>query len=149
MTIILLERQRQIWRSAGNRYRDFKEQRETRAQQMGREGDWRYVEERDRIKLRLRRKGMSAAMTETMVSDAVADPMLGNVLLERIIADSQLMGVSFLITGADTARSICRVVIRSSALRVLGYGTGFLVSPRLLMTNKHRPALSSDRIPSH
>lgn len=137
MVTVNFERQRQIWRTAGDRYRRSKEQREDRAYHMRRDGDWRRVEEADRIKLRLRRKGMPAAMTETMVSDAMAEPMLGNVLLERIIADSQLMAVNFLITGADIARSVCRVVIRSSALRVLGYGTGFLVSPRLLMTNNH------------
>ncbi len=137
MATVFFERQRQIWRKAGDRYRKCKQQREDRANHMGRDGDWRRVEEEDRIKFRLRRKGMPAAMTERMVSDAVAEPMLGNVLLERIIAESQLMGASFLITGADIARSVCRVVIRSSALRVLGYGTGFLVSPRLLMTNNH------------
>ncbi len=35
------------------------------------------------------------------------------------------------------ARSVGRIAIRSASGRVLGYGTDFMVSPRLLLTNNH------------
>jgi endonuclease G, mitochondrial len=58
-------------------------------------------------------------------------------LLERVIgATRDFMGVAFLDEGLQANRSVARIVTKLGAGRV-GYGTGFLVSPRLLLTNWH------------
>ena len=58
-------------------------------------------------------------------------------VLERIIKQNELMGIAFFERGRSASRAVCRVVIRNSLGETLGYGTGFMVSSRLLMTNNH------------
>jgi len=40
-------------------------------------------------------------------------------------------------TEQRAAKAVCRVILRDAAGRELGYGTGFKISPRLLLTNNH------------
>ncbi|MFV9457108.1 DNA/RNA non-specific endonuclease [Rhodococcus sp. NM-2] len=65
-------------------------------------------------------------------SDALPDR-----LLEKIINTADFVGVRYLDDGAAAARSIGRVNIRDARGTLQGYGTGFLVSPTLLLTNHH------------
>ncbi|MFM6550538.1 MAG: trypsin-like peptidase domain-containing protein [Microcystis panniformis] len=37
----------------------------------------------------------------------------------------------------NVARAICRVHLRSASGQTLGFGTGFLIAPGVLMTNHH------------
>ena len=62
---------------------------------------------------------------------------LAELGLERILGNSDLMSVSFLEGGFLAARSVSRIKLRSAGGTVLGYGTGFLISSRILMTNHH------------
>lgn len=62
---------------------------------------------------------------------SVSEPL--SVGLERLLGENNFMGVSFLKRGGTASRSVGRVNIR----RGRGFGTGFLVSPRLLLTNNH------------
>ena len=57
--------------------------------------------------------------------------------LEQIIEQNDLMGVAFLERGLAAARAVCRVVVRDGSGQRQGYGTGFMISPGLLMTNNH------------
>ncbi len=57
--------------------------------------------------------------------------------LERVLGRSDLFPISYLEMGRKVSRSVCRIEIRDNIGRVLGYGTGFLVSPSLLLTNNH------------
>ena len=57
--------------------------------------------------------------------------------LERILGTNDLVGVAFLEAGLRVARSVGRVWVGVSGGRPSGFGTGFLVSPRLLLTNHH------------
>jgi endonuclease G len=58
-------------------------------------------------------------------------------LLERVIgATRDFLGVAFLDEGLQANRSVGRIVTKLGGGRV-AYGTGFLVSPRLLLTNWH------------
>jgi endonuclease G, mitochondrial len=57
--------------------------------------------------------------------------------IERILNKSDLFPIAHLKIGFSDASSVCRIAVRDSIGRVLGYGTGFLVSPNLLMTNNH------------
>jgi endonuclease G len=61
---------------------------------------------------------------------------------ERIIGDSDLVSVNFLARGLKAAAAVCR--IRVPALGGEWYGSGFLVGPRLLMTNNHVLALPEE-----
>jgi endonuclease G len=47
------------------------------------------------------------------------------------------MAINFLEIGLRTARAVCRIQVRDLFGRVQGYGTGFMVSPTLLLTNHH------------
>lgn len=56
--------------------------------------------------------------------------------LERVIGAHNILGVVFLDLGAQAARTVGRVhIITPGGDR--GFGTGFLVAPRLLLTNNH------------
>jgi len=92
------------------------------------DGRWREVDEAGRIAQRM----MTLGMPE-LVAEAITDPDFN--LLERIINDSELMPVAFVLSGSTKTRSVGRISVRSSAGR--GYGTGFMVSPELLLTNHH------------
>jgi endonuclease G, mitochondrial len=60
------------------------------------------------------------------------------LLLERVIGDSnELIESRFLEGGYRASRSVARIEVRGPSGRVAGYGTGTLVSPRLLLTNNH------------
>ena len=56
---------------------------------------------------------------------------------ERILAANDLMEFSFLEAGGRAGRAVGRVSIGGATGSPLGFGTGFLVSPRLLLTNNH------------
>ncbi|MDT7724932.1 MAG: endonuclease mitochondrial [Actinomycetota bacterium] len=58
-------------------------------------------------------------------------------ILERIILTNDLLGVGYLEGGVTAARAVGRINIRDGRGRLLGYGTGSLVSPELLLTNHH------------
>jgi DNA/RNA endonuclease G (NUC1)/V8-like Glu-specific endopeptidase len=59
-------------------------------------------------------------------------------LLERILGRNDMVDAPrFLERGAKAARAVARIRIQSSSGRVLGWGTGSLIGPRLLLTNNH------------
>jgi endonuclease G len=62
---------------------------------------------------------------------------LDGVALERIIGSSDLLDVNYLDLGTKASQSVCRIQVRSEIGAVLGFGTGFLISPTLLLTNNH------------
>jgi len=57
--------------------------------------------------------------------------------LERVLGTNDLIGIRFLEQGMQAARAVARVQIRDADGRAAGYGSGFLVSPRLFLTNNH------------
>ena len=56
--------------------------------------------------------------------------------LERILGRNNLLGIDYLENGLVRARAVARIEI-SDRIGFVGHGTGFLVSPRLLLTNNH------------
>jgi endonuclease G, mitochondrial len=58
-------------------------------------------------------------------------------ILERVIGTEDFVGVRYLEAGARAGQAVGRVSIRDRLDRVVGYGTGSLVSPELLLTNHH------------
>ena len=58
-------------------------------------------------------------------------------ILERVINTPDFVDVRYLEAGTRASRAVGRVDIRDHAGRVTGFGTGSLVTSRLLLTNHH------------
>jgi len=58
-------------------------------------------------------------------------------VLERIIGTPDFVGINYLETGVRSAHAVGRVNIRDGSGKVVGYGTGSLVAPNVLLTNHH------------
>jgi endonuclease G len=84
----------------------------------------------DRIERRVKRLAATEAARERPASSAVT-------ALERIMGRNDLMSVNYLEIGLQAARCVGRIAIRTRTGRILGFGTGFTISPRLLLTNNH------------
>lgn len=56
---------------------------------------------------------------------------------ERIIQGNELQDVNYLARGARAAEAVARVAIHEPNGRLAGYGSGFLVTPKLFLTNHH------------
>ncbi|MDO5095425.1 MAG: DNA/RNA non-specific endonuclease [Peptostreptococcaceae bacterium] len=60
-----------------------------------------------------------------------------SIAMERILGKSDLFPISYLQTGLRVSEAVCRISIRNSKGNIVGYGTGFLLSDDVLMTNNH------------
>jgi endonuclease G len=56
---------------------------------------------------------------------------------ERILGSNDLVDEFYLERALVAAKPVCRITTRTAALHPTGYATGFMVSPRLLLTNWH------------
>ena len=98
----------------------------------GKSSDWKLIDRPSRYRTRLERLGLHSEADAITDSDAVDfNP------LERILGESQLTGIEFIEKGITTARAVARVNIIGASGRRMGFGSGFLISPRLFMTNNH------------
>src|SRR3954467_7713779 len=66
----------------------------------------------------------------------VADPLAARVRLVGLVPGDDLSALSHLQQRLAPRRPVCRIVLRKNGTLV-GYGTGFLVAPGVLMTNQH------------
>lgn len=64
-------------------------------------------------------------------------PERARAAFERIISGNDLVSINYLSKGTAASRAVCRVQLRDSSGDVIGYGSGFLVGPGVLMTNHH------------
>lgn len=103
------------------------------------------VDSPERVHARLRRlgiegtargePGVDAARISTQRVPCTDEP--AQRVYERVLGRSDLTSVCFLERGLKVSRSVGRIHIGDSRGRVMGYGTGFMVSPRLMLTNHH------------
>lgn len=85
---------------------------------------------------RRRRRERAKADKRIAVRKDLLEPMRADPNgYERIIGESDLMSINFLDRGKRAAAAVCRIKVPSDG--GAWYGTGFLVGPRLLMTNHH------------
>lgn len=112
--------------------------------QKGRRADLYELNTPDMVEQRLRglgREDLIKPVTRDFASESTPSRSLGPMLsideLERTIGNDDLVGVHFLYRGAQAARSVGRIELRSAINAVRGYGTGFMVGPQVLMTNHH------------
>lgn len=78
------------------------------------------------------------ASLERMIADAPKlEQEADAVVLERVIGETRdFLAIEFLEGGIEASRSVGRIVTRLPGNRS-AFGTGFMVSPNLLMTNHH------------
>lgn len=98
----------------------------------------------DRVEKRLKRLGVDSSTAKLMagsdrktIPTTVKLPTESFNTLERILQTNDLISVNYLERGAKAARAIGMIRFRRPSDGLEGSGTGFLVSPRLLLTNNH------------
>jgi len=88
----------------------------------------------DRVRKRVQHVARSIIETEGAGLPAQGP---GVTALERIMGKNDLMSVRYIELALRVARTVGRVHVRGPDGAFGGYGTGFLVSPRLMLTNNH------------
>lgn len=75
-----------------------------------------------------------AKRTRALTSDGATPSKLE---FERILGSNDLVDLNYLERGLQVARAVCRIILIGPGGGERGYATGFMVSPRLLLTNHH------------
>lgn len=57
--------------------------------------------------------------------------------LERVIGPNDLLNINYLEAGLHAAKSVCKIATRDRLGHIVNCGTGFLISPNLVITNHH------------
>ena len=65
------------------------------------------------------------------------DPTCAEVGLERIINGNDLDSINYLLKGTAASHPICRIQLKDAGSNLIGYASGFLIGPGVLMTNHH------------
>jgi endonuclease G, mitochondrial len=128
-----------------NRYQNREPQRTVNIKKLS-ERDLFSVDTPERVERRLERIAnhplaqimlREERITQTDRMESIPPVDFRQLVQERILGQNDLMPVSYLEYALRVSQSVGRVIIRSNSLRVIGYGTGSMISPRLLMTNNH------------
>ncbi len=82
------------------------------------------------------------------VTDENRDPEVAASALERIVGGNDLVGINYLSKGMAASRPVCRIQLKDASSRLVGYATGFLIGPGLLMTNHHVFGVAGDALNS-
>ncbi|MEU3985311.1 endonuclease [Streptomyces sp. NPDC026672] len=120
------ERNQTVLETRGVLYADSPERVEKRLARLG--ADWAMARAIERTPTE---PASSAGSTLQLPPETFTSEVLG---LERIIGRNNLTPVAFLEEGFQVSRSVGRVTITGPDG---GHGTGFMVSPSLLLTNNH------------
>jgi V8-like Glu-specific endopeptidase len=123
--------------AAAERYRDNSPRREANERERAGTG-LTVLDSPEQVEARAARLLQQGEVTlEAVVEAARSDTGDRPQLLERIIgASKDFQAVSFLARGSRAAAAVARISMAQGG-REIPLGTGFLVSPRLLMTNNH------------
>ena len=65
------------------------------------------------------------------------DPKAAQIALERIINGNDLDSINYLAKGTLASRSICRIQLKDAGSNLVGYASGFMIGPGVLLTNHH------------
>ena len=57
--------------------------------------------------------------------------------LERIINGNDLDSINYLLKGTLASHSVCRIQLKDAGSNLIGYASGFLIGPGVMMTNHH------------
>ncbi|MER7489893.1 endonuclease [Streptomyces sp. NPDC126497] len=120
------EENRSVLETRGPLYADAPERVEKRLARLG--ADWAMARAIERTPTE---PASSAGSTLRLPPEAFTSEVLG---LERLIGRNNLTPVAFLEEGVQVSRSVGRITVSGPGG---GHGTGFMVSPSLLLTNNH------------
>jgi V8-like Glu-specific endopeptidase len=95
------------------------------------------AESPERIQRRLSRLSSVAARPQTPLPSGAVPRLVETIGLERVLGKSDFLGMQFMELALAVSRFTGRVHIRQRPGRTAGFGTGFMVSPRLMLTNNH------------
>ncbi len=133
-----LQKMLELSQDVNSRYEERSEARESTREQIeaGKIPD----AEKEQVKQRLERLNIDPE-THEMIMELPEEGAKGIIetpahdvnLLERILGVNDLISVHFLEKGWRSARAVGRIHIAGGR----GYGTGFMISPRLMLTNNH------------
>ncbi|WUR15642.1 endonuclease [[Empedobacter] haloabium] len=121
--------------AAGERWQRRAEVREPNLEKI-RNGKAIEAESPQRVQARLARLSQ-AAVIPAVRPPALMAPLTEAIGLERIQGNPDFLDMNFVELALAVARFVGRINIRSKLGRSIGYGTGFMVSPTLLLTNHH------------
>lgn len=113
---------------------DISAQKKKVKKALSKNGNWRQVEDVERLLFRLKNLSLEKEVARLVEVEKPAD--IDFNVLERIINVNDLMPVTYLYQGTAAARTVGRINIRSESGSA-GYGSGFMVSPQLILTNHH------------
>lgn len=119
-----------IAREAAHRWQERQENRDATTSNLESVGVGS-VETAERLGRRLER------LRETPVAPKAPVELEGSFTLERVIGKPNFQDIAFIETGLAVAAFVGRVEIFTSPGVPGGFGTGFMVSPRLMLTNNH------------
>jgi V8-like Glu-specific endopeptidase len=131
--------------SAASRY-EQREKHRLRNERLIQSGQYFKADSPERVEKFLTRQGFTQAETSNILRQGSRGlaATKGSTrehhepsALERMVGTNDLMGVAFFERGLQVARSVGRIWINVTGGMPEGYGTGFLISPHLLMTNHH------------
>ncbi|WP_328441866.1 serine protease [Streptomyces sp. NBC_00444] len=125
--------------SMAQRYRDTAKEREDIRRRQAETGVPFVVDSEEQLRARAERLLSKGEVDPELLAPVPTDggPVLPAGVPERILgAASELQSVNFLARGARAARAVARISIIDNGRRA-GFGTGFLVGERLLLTNNH------------
>jgi endonuclease G len=91
----------------------------------------------DRVKRYIAGQPLPTTAAEVPSAEVAPRGEPTGAVLEAIIDTPDFVGVRYLEQGVVAGRAVCRIDIRDQGGAVIGYGTGSMVSPRLLLTNHH------------
>lgn len=98
----------------------------------------------ERLEARLTRLGVPhtdacalAEGRETMAAVTERLPGKPRIQTERVLGANDLVGVAYLDLARSASRAVGRVVLKDARGRTVGFGTGWLCSPRAILTNHH------------
>jgi endonuclease I/V8-like Glu-specific endopeptidase len=139
----------EIARQAAERWRQHNAERERNEEKI-KSGEIADIEPQSRIKARLERLSMNVAREQMRVAEVMtaaaeagtgtsgaATSLVERIGFERVIGKADFLNVSFLELALAVSRFVGRINIKLSRTQSVGFGTGFMVSPRLLLTNNH------------
>jgi endonuclease G len=129
--------QPQVARRAAQRWESRRSERERQTGRLKKDGV-SSVESDGRIQARLARLAKVATREAARPSSSrVLPAAVERIGLERVLGRADFLGLQFIEMAAAVSRFVARVNLRDRPGRTVGFGTGFMVSPRLLMTNNH------------
>lgn len=96
----------------------------------------------ERLQMNVAREQMRTAEVAMVTATTQQAPntessLIGKLGFERILGKPDFLNVNFLELALAISRFVGRINIKLSRTQSVGFGTGFMVSPRLLLTNNH------------